>query len=72
MRVFLRSYTAAQTGVPQGAVSSPFLFTVYTNDFRSSQTDTLVRTFSDDTIILKGEDLPLSTFYYVINIPFDM
>lgn len=44
-----------------GGVSSPVLFTVYTNDCRNSQPGNFVIKFSDDTIILSllyGEDSP--------------
>ena len=37
--------------VPQGCVSSPFLFTLYTNDCVSSQPIKFVVKFSDDNVI---------------------
>ncbi|KAK7907136.1 hypothetical protein WMY93_015748 [Mugilogobius chulae] len=40
------------TGAPQGCVSSPILFTLYTNDCTSSHPNTLIIKFSDDTAIL--------------------
>ena len=40
------------TGAPQGCVSSPVLFTLYTNDCTNSHTGNLVFKFSDDTAIL--------------------
>ncbi len=40
------------TGVPQGFVSSPFIFTVYTNECRNDQPNNFVIKFSDDTVIL--------------------
>ena len=42
----------SSTGVPQGTVSSSFLFTLYTNDYVSSYPNQYVINFSDDTIIL--------------------
>lgn len=39
-------------GAPQGCVSSPFLFSLYTNECVSSQDDTYFIKFSDDTAIL--------------------
>ncbi len=40
------------TGAPQGCVSSPVLFTIYTNDCISSYPGNYVFKFSDDTAIL--------------------
>ena len=42
----------SSTGVPQGTVSSSFLFTLYTNDCVSSYPNQYVVKFSDDTVIL--------------------
>ena len=42
----------SSTGVPQGTVSSSFLFTLYTNDYVSSYPNQYVIKFSDDTVIL--------------------
>ena len=40
------------TGVPQGTVSSSFLFTLYTDDCVSSHPNQFLVKFSDDTVIL--------------------
>ena len=40
------------TGAPQGCVSSPVLFTLYTNDCISSHSENTIFKFSDDTAIL--------------------
>ena len=42
----------SSTGVPQGTVSSSFLFTLYTNDCVSSCPNQYVIKFSDDTVLL--------------------
>ncbi len=39
-------------GAPQGCVSSPILFTLYTNECVSGQDNIFFITFSDDTAIL--------------------
>jgi len=41
------------TGAPQGCASSPFLFTVYTNDCISQQSNQFIIKFSDDTVLLQ-------------------
>ena len=40
------------TGAPQGCVSSPVLFTLYTNECRSGNPNNYIIKFSDDTAIL--------------------
>ena len=44
--------TRCSTGVPQGTVSSSFLFTLYTDNCVSSNPNQYVLKFSDDTVIL--------------------
>ncbi len=39
-------------GAPQGCVSSPLLFTLYTNDCRNQYINNYIIKFSDDTVIL--------------------
>ena len=48
----LSDLAVSSTGAPQGCVSSPFLFTLYTNDCVSSEPNQFIVTFSDDTVIL--------------------
>lgn len=40
------------TGAPQGTVLAPFLFTVYTSDFRYNTSSCHLQKFSDDTVIV--------------------
>ena len=40
------------TGAPQGCVSSPILYILYTNDCISSSTNNYIIKFSDDSAIL--------------------
>ena len=42
----------SSTGAPQGAVLGPFLFTVYTADFRHNTSSCHMQKFSDDTAIV--------------------
>ena len=56
--VCLSSVKHINTGTPQGTVISPFVFTLYTNDCRSTRKDTAIIKFSDDTAIVdKSEDV---------------
>ena len=52
------------TGAPQGCVSSPVLFTLYTNDCTNSHPGNLVFKFSDDTAILSLLHKDSSTSVY--------
>ncbi len=52
------------SGVPQGCVCSPILFTLYTNECKSTQPNHCVIKFSDDIILTnlsQGRWLPLGT-----------
>lgn len=52
------------TGVPQSCVSSPVLFTLYSNDCTSSHANTSIIKFSDDTAILGLMDTNMDTTAY--------
>ena len=42
----------SNTGAPQGTVLSPFLFTLYTSDFRHNSKTCHLQKFSDDTVVV--------------------
>ena len=48
----LSDLQAISTGAPQGCVSSPFLFIIYTNELRNRHPNNYIIKFSDDTVIL--------------------
>ncbi len=48
----LSESTIINTGAPQGCVSSPVLFTLYTNECTCSTVNNYMIKFSDDTAIL--------------------
>lgn len=59
---YLSDTKYCSTGIPQGCICSPILFTLYTNDGKSTQPNNHVIKFSDDTIILSllhPDDCPL-------------
>ncbi len=59
----------SNTGVPQGCVSSPVLFALYTNDCRSTYTNNYIMKYADDTVILSllHKDMDLSSYHSEID-----
>jgi hypothetical protein len=47
------------SGVPQGSVLGPFLYTLYTGDILQSP-NTALSTFADDTVILSNHSNPIA------------
>ncbi len=54
------------SGAPQGCASSPFLFTLYTDDCKSDSVNTYILKFSDDTVLLSllGSEDDISMHQY--------
>jgi len=48
---FLEHWNAV-LGLPQGIVLAPFLFTLYTSDFRYNSESCYIQKYSDDTAVV--------------------
>lgn len=46
------NYIVTYSGAPQGCVSSHFLFTLYTDDYKTDNAYTYILKFLDDTVVL--------------------
>lgn len=52
LKLTLSDVVTESTGAPQGTVLSPFLFTIYTSDFKQNPSKYRFQKFSDDPSIL--------------------
>ena len=51
---FLSDELIVETGVPQGSILGPLLFTIYMNNVSDSQLDANIHLYADDTLIFRS------------------